>query len=872
MDLNKNPKISQFYPQTYSMVVNNIDFLKERKIKSEYSFLDLQKLLEQFKLDIEFNEKDGLYYKNKLKAGELSIPGFVSKSYYSADKNYAYNFPPVGPIPVNFYCISCGKVGPRYHNEECFRPFETSLYLTDQGVGVYENKIIPSNPERYSYLKAVLKPNAPYNTIVKKSGQVKAESSSEKALVFRGSVQLKYQSSQNTECIVRISRNGVINIISANYNDLSLPELIMKRINETDALNLTEYNKKYPTKKKFSVDESITYKTLLTGQFNLFPTDLKAEYLINLQTLNKFLIELFSRDSSVSGYYYNSGDTLSRTGASTNPYIKFIFVEPAKPAIKVSVMIYQRGAVQLRASYTEEANRSEDLLTNKYLQNLYLYLKGILADCIKKSANMEFPVISQEQEKLKKGLDTIENKQPICRKSDRPIPYSFYGVCPTSDKYVRFEGIKRKTGNKLYEPCCYKLKDSGKDSFSRFYDIIRKGFPRPGTNDAVEFELAEPDTKSFVYKPGTKMQESRSFRGLDSMDRDLLKSCVADYGYFKEENILDRQTVQVKKDLQTEYMKLVGSKKFVGQSYSTLTFKNISMFTKNPYCVLPVIEGSIEVLLFFDSEGDSFFVKNDMEFLPSTLESGTLYYNTLIFGYLQPSKDQLVFYPVDLLLHNSTDYRKKVHAQRYSLLSELVGKFQTNETFIIKFNGFVDVNIVNGSKYFLETFKDTISLVFMPLNDEYNKNVLKWNNNNSISNKQIVLMVNDSGDGSWSLSLDSKKIPSSLLPQEDNEGGGIKIPKNFINKYSLKSNQYVLFEINSDLNDKINIKNPLKPISIFDEKLNEYQDVINILESIKNPIGKSFFTKINQNPIGFKLGTAVYYFVAPNKPLQVINI
>jgi hypothetical protein len=52
----KNVTISEFVPHTYSMIVNNIDYGKKKKTKSEYSFIDLQRLVEQFRLDIEFNE------------------------------------------------------------------------------------------------------------------------------------------------------------------------------------------------------------------------------------------------------------------------------------------------------------------------------------------------------------------------------------------------------------------------------------------------------------------------------------------------------------------------------------------------------------------------------------------------------------------------------------------------------------------------------------------------------------------------------------------------------------------------------------------------------------------------------------------------
>jgi hypothetical protein len=55
--LNKNPEISDLVTLTYSMLINNIDILKERKVKSEYSFLNLEKLVENFGLDKSFISK-----------------------------------------------------------------------------------------------------------------------------------------------------------------------------------------------------------------------------------------------------------------------------------------------------------------------------------------------------------------------------------------------------------------------------------------------------------------------------------------------------------------------------------------------------------------------------------------------------------------------------------------------------------------------------------------------------------------------------------------------------------------------------------------------------------------------------------------------
>ena len=59
--LNKNPELSELIPLTYSMLINNIDISKQKKVKSEYSFLNLEKLVLNFPLDKNFISKS--YYK-----------------------------------------------------------------------------------------------------------------------------------------------------------------------------------------------------------------------------------------------------------------------------------------------------------------------------------------------------------------------------------------------------------------------------------------------------------------------------------------------------------------------------------------------------------------------------------------------------------------------------------------------------------------------------------------------------------------------------------------------------------------------------------------------------------------------------------------
>ena len=125
--LNKVPQISELVPLTYSMLVNNIDIHKQKKVKSEYSFLNLEKLAIEFPLDIKLNQNVPNY----------TPPAFISKSYYQSNPEFAYNYPPKGPIEKHFECMFCNQVGPDYHLETCPRPFTSSLYLTAEGTKHY---------------------------------------------------------------------------------------------------------------------------------------------------------------------------------------------------------------------------------------------------------------------------------------------------------------------------------------------------------------------------------------------------------------------------------------------------------------------------------------------------------------------------------------------------------------------------------------------------------------------------------------------------------------------------------------------------------------------------------------------------------------
>ena len=62
--LNTTPKISSLKLLTYSELVNNIDQSRENNKKSQYNYLNLKSLVENFGLDSTFVSKS--YYQNIL--------------------------------------------------------------------------------------------------------------------------------------------------------------------------------------------------------------------------------------------------------------------------------------------------------------------------------------------------------------------------------------------------------------------------------------------------------------------------------------------------------------------------------------------------------------------------------------------------------------------------------------------------------------------------------------------------------------------------------------------------------------------------------------------------------------------------------------
>jgi hypothetical protein len=147
---------------------------------------------------------------------------------------------------------------------------------------------------------------------------------------------------------------------------------------------------------------------------------------------------------NLSDYVYNSGDITSKTNKTTNPYIKFYLIDPTNDSFKINVMIYKRGAVQLRGSHNTKTKDTP--LEMDILKKVYLFLKqlfqNITEEFITDDPNIPIP---------KKINNMIDGTQPeMCHdrkgREVRPVPYSFYGKCPMPGYIVKPYGVKNSKG------------------------------------------------------------------------------------------------------------------------------------------------------------------------------------------------------------------------------------------------------------------------------------------------------------------------------------------------------------------------------------------------------------------------------------------
>ena len=757
--INENPKISSFVPLTYSRILNSTP-------------LNLKNLVENFQLDIEI-DAEGIpgYTKSP------PLPAFLSKSYDQTKPEFVYNYPPIGPIPKFFECIICEQEGPHYHDINCTKPFESSLYLTESGVEKY------SKPAGTSY-----------KLVVKKRGQKKVVSLNAKSLRYPNSVILKYENENKTYTNIQISKNGTINIKSANFKNKSLESDLYSKINEVEPCE---------------IGEGYTY--MIFSQFNLYPKEYQDKLFINLDAvhLNLWETPLFKKKIGSKNYFtigkikydiekyrYNSGTITTKSNKQTNPFIQFdIMVLP----FKVGVIIYKRGAVQMRLTYNTESMdiRKENPLEINLLKDVYTFLKQLFEILIVNSSETNFPIIVNEIEKEKKGiLNMVDKMQPrVCHNRKgrelQPVPYSFKGVCPMENYYVRPEGKKRPDG--LYEPCCYKIKKSGPDSITAIQERYRNGFSE---------DIPDPDILSAVYTPGTKTIESRRFKGLNDFTVDQLLDSLEYFGYIGKKSTFKKSK-----------KKIIPFEQFSYGKY---------LLEKSIFVSIPI--DTIRVFLYFEPNGESFFMNTNSEISESELSFIPSLAGTVLDGYYlvssNPSYDEeSIFYPFDIVQFKGRDVTKNEYKSRFEMLLYTIDI----------------INTVPGTLTISTNFDETVItetntfLLFIPLNSTYTPGkVNKRVHINIIQNPYISLNVKSFRGNRWKVNFEGKSIPETLLPQNENS---IEIPVVFTK--DIKDNDIILFKINTNKNGRINHNKPLLPVEKIDSHINDYTDITNMLAFIQ---------------------------------------
>ena len=107
---------------------------------------------------------------------------------------------------------------------------------------------------------------------------------------------------------------------------------------------------------------------------------------------------------------------------------------------------------------------------------------------------------------------------------------------------------------------------------------------------------------------------------------------------------------------------------------------------------------------------------------------------------------------------------------------------------------------------------------------------------------EVSFNVKNVNKNRWEITINEKSIPQKLLPQNKNS---VELPIAFT-KSKISDGDVILFNINLNTNGTININKPLVPVEKIPEHINDYPDVINILESINNPVTTDQLSQLSQ--------------------------
>jgi len=549
-----------------NMFINKLDF-KDKQVE----IINLDTLKTNFELD----DGDTGFYKLSLYKKNVYDDGTITEN---------YNRPGIGPIQDGTYCSICQRLGGSNHANNCDRPRDESLYLT---LGGFRDYILndPGYSGDYSEIKeSFLKDNITDeilsdlfileedDEIDVKDGKIDMEKHENKmtTVEYEGRIKKRGPSklppkTNTTQFLnnliisheidehktsIRVSKNGLINIININTDPAkkeSLVNELIQRINSSGAVNYKAFSEITGENDQFyKIIPGTSYIHSASGQFSIkkvIPGKTQVDFIelnnfINPYDINGKIIESpintkikRARDGSpivfykglkiIEWEYYSPRET--RNEILTKEYIKVVVVP--SDGLKLTAIINKYGSVMLNISKCTSKQKNDGLCGNKDSDisiDLFNKLEKVLNEMFDENEDLFVMTSLMGPEKQLKEYNTVSGYAPngrICRltrtrktgndprnfsESMRPEPYSWSGTCPDPNyQYLKPEGVF-DPDDKLWYPCC-ETKDS--KSIERMKEYLRNGFP--GKDDSRRYDLTnEVDYGSGILVPNSNLPNS----------------------------------------------------------------------------------------------------------------------------------------------------------------------------------------------------------------------------------------------------------------------------------------------------------------------------------------------------------------------------
>jgi hypothetical protein len=239
--------------------------------------------------------------------------------------------------------------------------------------------------------------------------------------------------------------------------------------------------------------------------------------------------------------------------------------------------------------------------------------------------------------------------------------------------------------------------------------------------------------------------------------------------------------------------------------------------------------GCIRAFLQFDETGKGIFVNQTQETADTDLVVAQLS-GTILDGFFDEESE--IFYPFDITSFKSQDITKQPFKKRFDALMytlEILNQTFSNITFSTNFDDSIE-NLTEPDSFIIFIPKTS---VYTP--GEINKTVKIYTR--VIENFYLTLNVTPLKSNRWKIRYGTKEIPEMLLPQRQkvkDTQTSIEIPVAFVTKNKLENGEIVLFQVNTNSNGLINNNKPLIPIQKASDHINDYSDIVNILQHIKS--------------------------------------